>query len=60
MSEFFEVVHKPLEVPIESRWMINLPETYVDILESQQVACEDTTYIESLMASWASHVLQIA
>ena len=54
MSQFFDVVHKPMEVPHESRWRIPLLERYIAIRESQEVACEDTEYIESLIASLCS------
>ena len=54
MSQFYDVLHRPMDLPPGFSWRINLLQKYVKIRESQQLACDDTTYIDTLIESLCS------
>ena len=54
MSKFYDMLHQPVEIPRGSAWRINLLENYMKIREAQRLACDDTSYIDSLIESLCS------
>ena len=54
ISKFHEILSKPTDVPPGSKWKIPLLEKYVQIRKSQQLKCENTSYIDSLIDSLCS------
>ena len=54
ISKFHEILSMPTDVPPGSKWKIPLLEKHVQIRKSQQLTCEDTSYIDSLIDSLCS------
>jgi hypothetical protein len=54
INKFHDALSKPADIPPECSWRISLLQKYANIRKTQFLACEDTTYIDTLIDSLCS------